>query len=69
MSEYFRWRRYQAKDGNPAGTYEPVDLDAIVAERCAPLVEFVEAIANDPKGNVFVLKARDALRAHREKAV
>lgn len=54
------------------------DIDAIVAERCAPLVALLEELADDhirtelrahgiSAGDYFAARAEEALRAHRER--
>ena len=41
---HYRFVVNTASDGFPVGSFEPVDIDAIVAAHCAPLVEALEAL-------------------------
>ncbi len=81
--DYFAITRYVEKAAPGGGTYVYVsgengkqdvtaDIEAIVAERCAPLVECLERMAeidvSDSNLEEIAFAARAALRAHREGA-
>lgn len=65
---YYRSVTFIAGDGHPSVGFDEVDVEAIVAERCAPLVKALEDIRdglyNHHKSSRI---ARDALRVHRER--